>query len=137
MYAYAAIQFFLWPPFFVLFIATLGILYVAGFSRPFKARLWKPHHWAVLSHLLFFAAAILIGILWPNPNLNRRLPNPAQGRASFALEVIFYASLASCGFWIWCMKGFRLFAAGLMMLMEMPTVTAIFIASMSVSGDWL
>lgn len=48
-----------------------------------------------------------------------------------------YASLASCGFWIWGMKGFRWYATSLMALAERVTCSALFVAGMSVTGDWL
>ena len=35
------------------------------------------------------------------------------------------------------MKGFRWFAASSMVVIEIPIVGAIFIAGMSVTGDWL
>ena len=35
------------------------------------------------------------------------------------------------------MKGFRWFAASLMALVEVITFAAIFVAGMSISGDWL
>jgi hypothetical protein len=35
------------------------------------------------------------------------------------------------------MKGFRWFAGSLMALMEVPVLGALFVAGMSVTGDWL
>jgi hypothetical protein len=48
-----------------------------------------------------------------------------------------YGSFASCVFWIWRMNGFRWFAASLMALMEVPVLGALFVAGMSVTGDFL
>jgi hypothetical protein len=91
-----------------------------------------------LSHLFFFAAAIFIGTVY------RAEGSPYAGSvrtihhgASAALEILFYTSFAFCAFWIWCMKGFRWFAVSLMAVMECPIVGALFIAGMSVTGDWL
>ena len=135
MHALMALSFMMWPPFLFLSAGALAMLYISGFTRPFKAGLWKPYHWLVLTHLLFFPAAISTGVLWSNHD--RRMISPAEGRALIGLQVMFYASLASSGFWIWRMKGFRWFAAGLMMLLELAIAGAVFIAGMSVSGDWL
>jgi hypothetical protein len=35
------------------------------------------------------------------------------------------------------MKGFRWYATSLMALMELPIIGALFVAGMSVTGDWL
>jgi len=92
----------------------------------------------VLSHLLFFAATIYIGVLYPAEG------SPYNGSsraihhgAEAALDVLFYGSLASCAFWIWRMKGFRWLSASLMTIVECPIIGALFIAGMSVTGDWL
>ena len=61
-------------------------------------------------------------------------PNPA---GETYLDVALYGSLASCAFWIWRMKGFRWSAAMLMAMLEVPVFGALFVAGMSVSGDWL
>jgi len=50
---------------------------------------------------------------------------------------VAYGSLASCGFWIWRMKGFRWYATSLMALAELVTWGALFVAGMSITGDWL
>ena len=96
----------------------------------------RTHYWAVLTHLLFFPAMIAVGVLLPASTLNGQLLSRNElGNSS--LEILFYASLVSCAFWIWKMKGLRWFAAGLTAFMELFIVGALFAASMSVSGDWL
>jgi hypothetical protein len=63
-----ALEFMLVPPLWILFGLAAGtFLWAWQKQRPFRRRLWKPYHWLVLTHLLFFAAAIAIGVLWENP----------------------------------------------------------------------
>jgi hypothetical protein len=47
------------------------------------------------------------------------------------------AHLHCVGFGFGCMKGFRWYASSLMALIELPTFAALFVAGMSVAGDWL
>ncbi len=126
------------PPLVIaLALSGTSLVWAAIKQRPFRTRLWKPYHWFVICHLLFFAAAILVGVLGANPMGNPTLPHPPNPSAERWLDVVTYGSIASCGFWIWRMKGFRWYGTSLMVLAETITWSALFIAGMSVSGDWL
>ena len=124
------------PPIALIVVIASGSLACAGIQQaPFRTQAWKTHHWFVLSHMLFFAAAIAVGMLWPATGPpSTRFPNRAGVRY---LDAVMYSSFASCAFWIWRMKGFRWFAGSLMALMEVPVLGALFVAGMSVTGDWL
>lgn len=100
-------------------------------------RFWRPHHWLVLTHLLFFAAAVTLGTLGAadSPGAIRR--SQANQAASLGIEILFWASFVSCAFWIWRMKGFRWRTACLVGLMQVFVILAFFVASMSITGDWL
>ena len=57
-----ALEFFLFPPFaLVAALLAISLVWAGKEQRPFQTRLWKPYHWLVVSHLTFFAAAILVG----------------------------------------------------------------------------
>jgi hypothetical protein len=99
--------------------------------------LWKPYHWLVLTQCLFFAAAIAVGVLGASPTTNPTIPHHPSRTATLWLNVLDYSSLASCAFWIWRMKGFRWYGSSLMGLIELPTFAALFVAGMSITGDWL
>ncbi len=99
--------------------------------------MWKPYHWLALTHLLFFAAAIVVGVLGQNPITNPTITHSADETARLYLDVVTYGSLASCGFWISRMKGFRWYATSLMALAELITWGALFVAGMSITGDWI
>lgn len=84
-----------------------------------------------------FVAAIAVGVCGANPITNPTIPHPPSPIAEHVLDIVTYASVGSCGFWIWRMKGFRWFAASLLLLAEVITWGAFIVAGMSVSGDWL
>jgi hypothetical protein len=102
-----AVEFMLLPP-FCWMLPLLAISWVrAGLKqRPFRTQLWKPYHWLVLSHLLFFAAAILLGTFCDSRTTGGGVPHNVNRFADFSLDVLSYGSFASCAFWIWPMKGF-------------------------------
>jgi hypothetical protein len=126
---------FFTPVHFVFALVLISIVWAGIKQRPFRARLWQPHHWLVLTHLLFFAAAVALGVLCANDN--RTAPDHSGRLANLCLGALFYGSFGSCAFWIWRMKGFRWFASSLMALIELPTFGAVFVAGMSITGDWL
>jgi hypothetical protein len=80
---------------------------------------------------------IVVGVLGANPVTNPTIPHSADKTAKVYLDAVTYGSLASCEFWIWRMKGFRWYATSLMALVELITWGALFVAGMSITGDWL
>lgn len=133
-----ALEFLLVPPLLTVFIvAAISFVWAGQKQNPFRKRLWKPRHWLVLTHLLFFPAAIALAIVCASPVTNPTIPHSATRTASFLQDCLLYGSLASCGFWVWRMKGFRWFASSMIVLAELPVISALFVAGMSISGDWL
>jgi hypothetical protein len=128
---------FLPPLCFAFVLAMISLVWAAIKQQPFRLRLWKTHHWFVIGHVLFFVAAIAVGVFGANPIGNPTIPHPPILAAVHCLDVVTFGSVASCGFWIWRMKGFRWYAASLLLLAEVITWGALFVAGMSVSGDWL
>lgn len=121
----------------VCILATVSLILAAMRQKPFEKQLWKPYHWLVLTHFLFFPAVIVTGVIWANPITNPAVPHRAIEAGRRCLDVLMYASLASCVWWIWRMRGFRWFAVSLMLLAEVLVFCGLFISGMSVSGDWL
>jgi hypothetical protein len=133
-----AFEFMIVPPIcFAFLVAAINFVWAAQKQRPFQTRMWKPYHWLAITHLLFFAAAIVVGVLGQNPMTNPTITHSADKTARLYLDVVTYGSLASCGFWIWRMKGFRWYATSLMALAELITWGALFVAGMSITGDWI
>jgi hypothetical protein len=123
--------------FIVVVLAVISLTFAAIKQRPLERKLWKPHHWLVLTHLLFFPAVIAAGVMWANPVTNPTVPHHAIETGRRSLDLLWYASIASCAWWIWRMRGFRWFATSLMLFAEVPVFCGLFIAWMSVAGDWL
>lgn len=118
-------------------LAAIAFFWTGWIQRSPLFRLWKPHHWLVFTHLLFFGAAIVVGVIFAAPlTLPASLRQPNR-TANLLLNLITVASFGSCGFWIWRMKGFRWFAASLMWMMEILVFGALFVAGMSVTADWI
>jgi hypothetical protein len=133
-----AIEFVTMPPLcFVLLLSGISLVCAWVSQQAFIADRWRPFHWLVVCHALFFAAAIAVGVFGANPNSKPALPHPPNPTAVFCLYVVVSSSIVSCGFWIWRMKGFRWFAASLMVLSQTMTCGAFVVADMAVSGDWL
>ena len=121
----------------ILSVATISLIAAALEQRPFRRGLWKPHHWLVFTHALFFPLVIAAGIAWGNPVTNPTVPHDPIRVGTMALNFLSFASLFSCVFWIWRMRDFRWFSVSLMALVELPVFGALFIAGMAVAGDWL
>jgi len=128
-----ALEFMLLPPIaLILVIAAASVAWAALKQKPAESLFWKQRRWAVLAHLLFFPVAIAVGVLLPDGG-----SSSANRFGNTSLKILLCASLISCVFWIWRMKQLRWFAVGLMALLEMPVLGALFVAGMSVTGDWL
>jgi hypothetical protein len=117
-------------------IAALAAVFVIRTGQQRSSAPRPLHRWSILSHLLFFPAAIAVGVLFPAFTLNGRPLSPNHF-GQLAVSILTYASFASCLFWIWKMRGFRWLAVGLVTLLEVPVLTALLVAGMSVTGNWM
>jgi|SRR5665213_1037222 len=111
---YTAIRFSGWaleavvmlPPLSIaLLLSTVSLVWAAIKQRPFKAALWRPIYWLVITHSFFFIAAIAVAVLGANPITNPTVPHAPIPAAERCLEIVTLGSVASCGFWVWRMKG--------------------------------
>jgi hypothetical protein len=127
---------FMLPPIFAILAISFVGLIVSAIRQPLE-RFWKPYHWYVLTHLSFFAVAIVLGTLGAADGPGAIQPIHPNRAANLCLGILFWASFASCAFWIWRMKGIRWFAASLVGIMQSFVLGAFFIAGMSVAGDWI
>jgi hypothetical protein len=123
------------PPLLLILIgACLSLALAFWKQRPFQNPLWKSSHWFVLTQLLFFPAAISIGVLYPasSPSFFH-----ANSTASIAFDLLGWLSLTLAAFWVYRMKGFRWFAFSVVAVLQMILMGAFFVGGMAVSGDWL
>ncbi len=118
-------------------LLIIGLFASIVWQRPFERGHWKNYYWLVLTQLVFYPAIIAIGTLYGvSSNPTRPLPklNPF---ADLSLDVLFGVSLVSGIFWVCRMKGLRWFAFCMVLLQQLLVFGALFIASMSITGDWL
>jgi hypothetical protein len=119
------------PGCFASLYAACALVYAARRQRPFRTGIWKRYHWLFLTHALFFAAAAILGAASPTG------PHQANPLASACWDAAFCGSFASCGFWIWRMRGFRWLASSLMVLIQIPTLGALFLAYLAITGFYI
>ncbi len=133
-----AIEFMMVPPIcFLLLLAAASFLWAAYNQRPFAKGLWMPKHWFVLTQCFFFVLAIAVGVIWQNPNTNPNTVHAASRTANVLLDFVFFGSLLGALIWAWSMRRFAWYAISLLTLIELPILGALFVAGMSISGDWL
>ena len=91
-----AFEFMVLPPFCYLFAAaSISWIWSAQKQQPFRRGVWKPYHWLILTQLLFFLAAIGLGVIWANPITNPTVAHSAKPIASRLLNAVLYGSLFS------------------------------------------
>ena len=126
------------PPFcYFATILALGLLGSAAWQKPFQRSVWRPHYWLALTQLLFVPALAVVGALYrvvPDPNRPLARENAL---ADWSINALVLLSLVSCFFWVYRMKGIRCFAFCVLVIQEVFVLGAMFLAGMSISGDWL
>ncbi|HKT88562.1 MAG TPA: hypothetical protein VJQ59_09015 [Candidatus Sulfotelmatobacter sp.] len=117
-------------------LSIIGLLVSIAWQNPFGRGLWKRYYSAVFAQFLFYPAIIAIGVLYRTGNPFQRLPrlNPF---VEWTLYVLFGLSLLSGLFWVFRMRGLRWFALCLLVLQQILIFGALFVAEMSITGDWL
>lgn len=118
-------------------LVSLGVVAVAGTIQRSKIRSnWQSSYWLIFTQLLFYPLVIAVGVA-----LRADLSLPIRPDQHRLQEHILYAiviiSLVTGCFWIYYSKGVRSLAAGLVMVQEVMLMGALFIAGMSVTGDWI
>jgi len=120
-----------------LVVLCLGLIISAIWQKPFQGKLWKPHYWLVLTQILFVPALCAIGVLYrviPDPT--KPLPKESAV-ANWSINILVLLSLASIFLWVYRMKGVRWLAFCVLAIQEVFVFGAMFMAGMSISGDWL
>ena len=126
------------PKIRILFILLIVGLFVSlTWQKPFKRGLWKRSYSLVFAQILFYPAIIAIGVLYRvGGNPTQRPPN-MNPLAVWTLDVLFGLSLLSALFWVCRMRGLRWFAFCMVFLQQILLFGALFVAEMSMTGDWL
>lgn len=117
-------------------LAIIGVVLSIAWQVPFEPGRWKRCYELIFSQLLYYPAIIAHGTLYRDHTPPSQPPN-ANSLVDLAPEVLFGLSLVSGAFWIIRMKGLRWFAFCLVCLQQILVIGAIFVATMSITGDWL
>jgi len=90
----------------------------------------------VLTQFLFIPAVVAVGVLygWDNDPIPRLKVDQI---GNWTNDTLFFLSLALGLFWIYRMKGLRLFAFFVVALQQAMLFAAGAVASMSINGSWL
>jgi hypothetical protein len=98
---------------------------------------WRRSYWLVLTQLLFYPLAIVIGAAFQASIHPRTEPLQPNRLGEHLLDALTIASLVPAALWVYSMKGLRWLAVRLVILQETVIWGALFVAGMSVSGDWI
>jgi hypothetical protein len=135
--------YFLWgleawmlPPLLIIGLASLTSLVLSLRSHEVRKR-WRTSYWFVLTQLVFFPLAIAVGASFPASSTSPLEPRRPNLLGEHILDALTLLSLGMALFWIYRMKGLRWLATSLVILEEVLVWGALFIAGMSVSGDWI
>jgi hypothetical protein len=119
------------------FLLIVGLFVSIARQKPFEGGRWKRHYSLVFMQFFFYPAIVAIGVLYrvsSNPTRPRPRVNPF---ADWTIDVLFFLSLALSFFWVYRMKNLRWLAFCLVSLLQLFLFGAMFVASMSITGDWL
>jgi hypothetical protein len=122
---------------FVPLMVLFGVVWAWHERRPIERGLWKRRDWLMFSHVLFFPAMIVLGVVYKEQARDFERGYPYGSFGPILLDALLLGSVASCGLWILRMKGFRWPVAFLMGLMEVPILLAWFVAGCSMTWNWL
>ena len=121
----------------IFIVLMIGLFVSLAWQKPFERMVWKRYYSLVFGQMCFYPAIIAIGVLY------RAISSPTQHLAKvnpfvdWTLDVLFGLSLVSGLFWICRMRGLRWVAFCLVLLQQVLLFGALFIAGMSITGDWL
>jgi hypothetical protein len=126
------------PPLrYTLLILFLGLFISAIWQKPFRRKLWRRHHWLVLTQLFFVPALCVIAVLYRvTPDPNKGLPKE-NAVADWSINILILLSLLSILLWVYRMKGVRWLGFCVLAIQEIFVFGAMFMAGMSISGHWL
>ncbi|MBZ5723118.1 MAG: hypothetical protein LAO03_22490 [Acidobacteriia bacterium] len=127
------------PLFGWIFLALVsGVFISAALQNPFRSGRWKHHYFLVFTHALVFLAILSVGVLYRVP-----FPDPTKpllkenAVADWTLNILFFLSIILSIFWVYRMRNLRWLAFFVVALQELFLLSALFVAGMSISGDWI
>jgi hypothetical protein len=122
----------------ILLALVSGLVISASLQNPFRSGRWKRHYFLVFTHCLLFLAIVLVGALYRAPFPDPTKPLPKENSvADWTLNILFVLSIILSIFWVYRMRGLRWLAFFVVAAQELFLLWALFVAGMSISGDWI
>ena len=121
----------------IFLLLIIGLFVSLVWRKPSWHALWKPYYSLVFTQLLFYPAIIAIGVLYRVAYNPTHPPPKVNPFGDLTMDALFGLSLVSGVFWICRMKGLRWFTLCLVLLQQILLFGALFVAGMSITGDWL
>lgn len=121
----------------VLLLLSACLIVSAVWQVAVHRRRWYWYYLLVFTQSFLVFAVLAIAALYEvnwNPTLPRPKVNPV---ADWSIDSCFFLSLALGSFWVYWMKGIRWLAFFLVISQELFLLSAMFIAGMAITGDWL
>ena len=115
-------------------ILLLSSILALIFNKQFKSKLINKKIFLVLTSFIFTLLILLVGTVFQKDN---SLLNVSANIAEIVLMSIAAVQIIYSLYLIWLLKGFMLFTLLFSLLIIYISLWACFVASMSVSGDWL
>lgn len=125
------------PQVLIVGLALLVSVVAALLAQPQIKTRWRRSHWLVFTQLLFYPLIVAVGAAFPAGT------SVAPGGAHSVplgerlLDMLTFAPLITGSYWVHRMRGLRWLAGSLVLLQEVVLYGALFVAGMSLSGDWL
>lgn len=120
------------PSLFITLALVIQFIIALIMQKPFGRGARRAIHWFSLASFVLFPLVTAVGVAGSRPH-----GAAIQRWAVYTVAFLFCTSL----FWaivvVWKMKGFRWFAVSASLLALWLGLGGLFIAGMSISGDWL
>ena len=108
---------------------------VAIFNNPYKKRPVSPHTILIWAPFLLSVTILAVGALFRHDYA--QTPVKPSVWPQYTVLALFLAHLPVAGYFLYSMQKFRWFAASVSSLQIYLSFWAAFVATMSVTGDWL
>ena len=127
--AFSALLYY-WP---VTAVLVAGAIITLAVKLPLRSQ-FRPRHLLIFSPLAVTLLILLWDALMENPGGSQTL---ARSWPSYVVLALLIVQLAVSIWVVWFMKGYRWFSAFTVALEQWFGVACSFVATMSVTGDWL
>jgi len=125
--------FYFWP---ITLTLVVGIVVTFAMKPPFVGSdiKFRSRHLFVLLPLATTSLILVLGTVMEHSSTSQ---NPASRWPSYAVLALFGVQLLISIWIVWLMKGYRWFSAFAVALQQWFALWCVFVAGISIAGDWL